>query len=210
MNEILASAMSQLASLFDGNMGWAIIVLALTVRIALLPLTLHLARKMLANQKKIKALQPQVDAIKERLRSKPQEMLTEMSALYKANGAQLIDRSSMVGALAQWPVFLLMYKAVSNAASGSSAFLWIRNLATPDVVLTGIVLAITAVAAYYAPTAATDTATLMMLVQVVVTALVIWQLSAGVGLYWAASATVSAVQSFILRFEQRRIAANTP
>jgi hypothetical protein len=83
MNEILASVMSHLAMLFDGNMGWAILVLALTARLALLPLTLHLSRRMLSNQQKIKALQPQVDAIKARLADKPADMFAAMSALYK-------------------------------------------------------------------------------------------------------------------------------
>ena len=206
MNDMLASLMTMLASLFDGNMGWAIILLALVVRVALLPLTLHMARKMLANQAKIKALQPQVEALKARLGADPKALFAAMSALYKANGAHMIDRSSIVGALAQWPVFLLLYKAIGNAASGSGSFLWIRNLATPDAALTAIVLALTAVAAYYAPSAAADTAMLMVAIQVAVTALVIWQLSAGIGLYWAASASVSAAQSFILRHERRQAA----
>lgn len=46
----------------------------------------------------------------------------------------------------------------------------------------------------------------MVLLQVLVTALLMWKLSAGVGLYWAVSSTVSAVQTFVLRHEQRRLA----
>lgn len=44
MNEFLASAMTQLASLFDGNMGWTILALALVVRMALFPFTLRLSQ----------------------------------------------------------------------------------------------------------------------------------------------------------------------
>ena len=204
MNEILASGMSLLASLFNGSIGWAIVVLALTVRFALLPLTLHLSRRMHSNQQKIKALQPQVDAIRERLSSNPQQAFAAVSALYKQNGAHLIDRFSIFGAVAQWPIFLLLYKAISNAASGSGPFLWIRSLASPDAALTALVLALTAVAAFYAPSTAGHTATLMIFVQVVVTAFIIWKLSAGVALYWAASASVGVVQSGILRAERRR------
>jgi YidC/Oxa1 family membrane protein insertase len=206
MNDILASGMAQLASLFHGNLGWAIVALAVTVRLALLPLTLYLARKMYANQKKIKALQPQVEAIKQRLAADPKAMFAAISALYKENGAHMIDRSSLLGALAQWPVFLVMYRAISNASAasqaGASSFLWIRSIATPDVALTGVVLALSALAAYYAPAAA-DGAVLMMVIQVAVTAFVLWQMSAGIGLYWAASAAVGVVQTAILRYEQR-------
>jgi membrane protein insertase Oxa1/YidC/SpoIIIJ len=54
--------MSGLAVLFDGNMGWAILALALAVRLALLPLSLHLARRMRSNQEIIASLEPQVAA----------------------------------------------------------------------------------------------------------------------------------------------------
>ena len=204
MNEILASAMTQLSMLFNGNMGWTILALALVVRLALFPLTLHLSRRMLANQQKIKTLQPQVDAIKARLASDPKAMFAAISALYKENDARMFDRSSLLGALVQLPVFGLLYKAITNASSGS--FLWIRNLASPDTALTLVVLALTAVAAYYAPTTAADTAMVMMAVQILVTAFILWKLAAGVGLYWAVSAFASAVQSLVLRYERRRLA----
>lgn len=204
MNEILAAAMTQLSMLFNGNMGWTILALALVVRLALFPLTLHLSRRMLANQQKIKTLQPQVDAIKARLASDPKAMFAAISALYKENDARMVDRSSLLGALVQLPVFGLLYKTITNASSGS--FLWIRNLASPDTALTLVVLALTAVAAYYAPTTAADTAMVMMAVQILVTAFILWKLAAGVGLYWAVSAFASVVQSLVLRYEQRRLA----
>lgn len=206
MNELLASLMSSMASVFDGNMGWAILILALVVRLALLPLTLHLARKMLANQRKIKALQPQVEAIRQRLAASPREMMGEISRLYKENGAHILDRSSLIGMLVQLPVFGLLYKAISNAASGSGSFLWIKSLASPDAVLTAVVLVLTAIAAYYFPAAAPETAMLMIVVQVLVTAFILWQLSAAIGLYWAATSSVGVMQTFILRHEQRRMA----
>ena len=205
MNEMLASLMSHLAMLFDGSMGWAILALALAVRLALLPLTLHLARRMSANQKIIAALEPQVAEIRKRLADKPAEMFPAMSALYKANGARLFDRSSLLGALLQLPVFGLLYKAIGNAGVGAGPFLWMRSLATPDAALTAIVLALTALSAYYMPSAAPDKAMLMMVVQVVVTAFILWKLSAAVGLYWAASSAVSLLQSGVLRFDERRM-----
>ena len=203
MNEMLASLMSQLAVLFDGNMGWAILALALAVRLALLPLSLHLARRMRANQKIVASLEPQVAEIRKRLADRPAEMLPAMSALYKANGARLFDRSSLLGALLQLPVFGLLYKAIGNAGAGAGPFLWMRSLATPDAALTGIVLALTALSAYFMPSAAPDKAMLMMVVQVVVMAFIVWKLASGVGLYWAASAFVGVLQTLLLRRGQR-------
>ena len=202
MNELLAASMTSLASLFDGSMGWAILAVSLAVRLALLPLTLHLARKMLANQAKIKVLQPRVNAIKERLAKKPQEMMAAISELYRENGAYLLDRSSLFGALAQLPVFGLLYKAIDNVSSQTGSFLWIKSLATPDALVTMIILVMTAVSTYYFPSAA-DAPTFMIFIQVAFTAFIVWKLSAGLGLYWAASSLVGAVQTFVLRFEQR-------
>lgn len=207
MHEVLAAAMREFSLLFGGNMGWAILVLALSVRLALLPLTLRLARRMLANQQKIQALQPEVDAIRERCAGKPQETLAAISALYKANGAQLFDRSSLGGLLVQLPVFGLLYRAISEAGSGGKPFLWMKSLATPDAALTAIVLLITAVAAWAMPSAAGEPAIWMIALQVLVTAFVLWKLSAGVGLYWLASACVSALQNLVLRRERRLAAA---
>lgn len=204
MNDFLASAMMQLATLFDGNMGWTILVLALMVRLALFPLTLRLARGMLANQRKIRALQAQVDAIKARHAADPKAMFAAISTLYKENGARMIDRSSLLGGLLQLPVFALLYRAITNASTG--AFLWMRNLASPDILLTGIVLLLTALASYYAPATAADTALILMAVQVALTAFILWKLAAGVGLYWAVSAVVTLVQNLVLRAEDRRLA----
>lgn len=206
MNEMLAWVMSGLAGLFDVSMGWAILALALAIRVALLPLTLHLARRMRANQQIVQTLQPQVEAIKARLADNPAEKFAAISALYKANGASLFDRSTLVGALVQLPVFALVYKAIGNASACAGPFLWMKSLATPDALLTVIVLVMTAFSAYYMPSAAPDKAMLMVVIQVLVTAFVLWKLSAGVGLYWAASAFVSGVQTCVLRFEQRRVA----
>jgi YidC/Oxa1 family membrane protein insertase len=205
MNEFLDGLMSSLASLFQGNMGWAILLLALTVRLALLPLTLHLSRKMLTNQRKIRSLQPQVDVIRERLKHDPQAMFAAVSDLYKQNGAHVINRSSILGALVQLPVFGLLYKTVSHASAAGGSFLWIRNLASFDVALTAIVLLLTGIATYYVPSGANEPSTLMVAAQIAITAFFMWKLSAGLGLYWAASSGVSVIQNLVLRREQKRV-----
>ncbi len=207
MNDLLLAMMSNLSQLFGGNMGWTILILSCAVRFALLPLTLHLARKMLANTRKIKALQPQVDEIKARLAGQPQQMMAEVSKLYQDNGAKFIDASSMMGALIQVPVFGLMYTAIGNVAPGGGSFLWVRNLANPDLLLTGLVLAITALSSYYFPSMGGNAQTMMVIAQVVITGLFIWKLSAALGLYWLGSSIVGGVQTVVLQLEQRRAAS---
>ena len=207
MNDILASLMAFLASLFDGSMGWAILCLALAVRLVLMPLTLRLSRRMLANQQKMKALAPQVEEIRARLKDKPQEAFAAVSALYKEHGVQLFDRSSLVGALVQLPVFGLLYRTVSNASAGSGPFLWMKSLAAPDAALTACVLLLTGVAAYYFPSASAP-AMLMVALQVAIMAFMLWKLSAGLGLYWAASSGVNVLQTVVLRRERAAVRRN--
>jgi YidC/Oxa1 family membrane protein insertase len=204
MNELLAGLMAFLASLFGGSMGWAILLLALAVRLALLPLTLHLSRKMLANQQKMHVLRPQVEAIKGRLHGDPRAAFAAVSALYKEHGVRVFDRSSLLGAVLQLPVFAMLYKAVSQASAGSKSFLWMKSLALPDTALTAIVLLLTGIAAWYFPSASGDAATLTVVLQVLVMAFVVCKLSAGVGLYWAASSGVSALQTLVLRRDRHR------
>lgn len=204
MNETLAAPMAFLASLFDGNMGWAILLLALSARLALLPLTLRLSRNMLANQRTMKALQPQVDAIRQRAKARPQETFAAIAALYKEHGVRVFDRTSLFGALLQWPVFGLLYRTISQASAAGRPFLWIKSLALPDTALTALVLALTAVAAYCFPSAAADPSMLMVALQVALMAFMIWKLSAGLGLYWAAASGVNVVQTLVLRRERQR------
>ncbi len=208
MNDLLLPLMSYLAGLFGGSLGWAILALSLAVRLALLPLTLNFARKMQANQQKVKALQPQLDEIKARLSTQPQKQMAEVSALYRANGVKLFDRSSLMGILIQMPVFGIMYSAISKVSAQGGPFLWLKNLASPDALLTAIVLAVTAVSAYYMPSAGGTAQAMMIVVQVMVTALFVWKLSAGLGLYWLASGSVGFLQSLMLHVEQRRRSAN--
>ena len=68
-------------------------------------------------------------------------------------------------------------------------------------------LGLTAVAAFYFPSSAADPSMLMVAVQVALMAFVVWKLSAGLGLYWAASSGVNVVQTLVLRRERRRAAA---
>ena len=83
--------------------------------------------------------------------------------------------------------------------------LWIRNLASFDLALTPIVLLLTGIAAYYVPSGSHPPAALMVAAQIAITAIFMWKLSAGLGLYWVASSGVSVIQNVVLRWEQKRV-----
>lgn len=196
--------LTKLAELFDGNMGWSILVLSVAVRLILLPLTLHLSRKMLKNRRKIMALRTQVDEIKGRLADEPKQMMKEISKLHRDNGAKLFDISKIQIALIQLPIFGMMYGAINKAGSLGNQFMWIKSLASPDAFLTGLTLCFLAIGAYFLPHIGGNYQVFLVVLQVTITGLCIWKLSAGLGLYWLGSSIVGAIQTSVLRLEHDR------
>jgi len=123
-----------------------------------------------------------------------------MGKLYKKNNYSPFDLPALVGGFIQLPIFGLMYSAINSSLSSSNAFLWIRSLASPDFVLTLLILALTAGSAYWLPMASENARTTMIVIQIIVTSLFVWKLAAGLGLYWASSSLVSLFQSLWLRY----------
>jgi YidC/Oxa1 family membrane protein insertase len=206
MNSLLAATLVHLVQLFGGSLGCAIVALSLGIRVALFPLTLKLARRALRNQEIARALQPEIDELKKRFKSKPERLFEEIGKVYRRHNYRPFDLPALVGSFAQLPVFGMLYGTIRRALTANAAFLWIRNLASPDFLLTLGILAITAISAYLTPTAAKNARTTMVVIQVVVTSLVVWKLAAGLGLYWASSSLVGLFQTLWLRFRQPQAA----
>jgi YidC/Oxa1 family membrane protein insertase len=200
MHHLLAATLVYLVQLFGGSLGCAIIALSLGIRVALLPLTLKLARRALRNQEIARALQPEIEALKKKLKNKPERLFEEIGKLYHRHHYSPFDLPALIGSFAQLPIFGLLYSTIRNALTANAAFLWIRNLASPDFVLTLVILALTAISAYMMPTVSRNARTTMMVIQVVVTSLIVWKLAAGLGLYWASSSLVGLFQTLWLRF----------
>jgi YidC/Oxa1 family membrane protein insertase len=199
MDSPIAATLTYLIQAFGGSRGAAIVALSIAVRVALLPLTLWLARRNLRRQAIARDLQPAVDALKKRFEKKPERLMAEMSELYRAHGLRVFDLPTIVGGFVQLPVFGLLYRGIRSSATGSNMFLWIKNLAAPDLILTAMVLVVTAVTAYLAPGLAEHARITLIVVQVIVTGLIVWKLAAALGLYWIASGFISLVQTLWVR-----------
>ena len=61
-----AEGLSLLAHLLGGSYGLAVVAIAVAVRLVLLPLTLRLAEQGWHRQQRMRALQPKLDALRER------------------------------------------------------------------------------------------------------------------------------------------------
>ncbi|MGN6379519.1 MAG: YidC/Oxa1 family membrane protein insertase [Gaiellales bacterium] len=116
-----------------GNWGLAIILLTITVRVAILPLTIKQLRSMAAMQ----AIQPKVKALQNKYKGKTaredkQQMQQELMALYKEHNVNPF--ASCLPMVFQIPVFIGLYRVLTNFAHqnppppGSPSFLGIDNI----------------------------------------------------------------------------------
>ena len=182
--------------------------LSLGVRVALLPLTIRMARRAQRNQELARALQPEIDELKRRFEKKPDRLFEETMKLYKKHNFSPFDAKTLVGGFVQWPVFAVLYGAIKRSLSSSRAFLWVKNLSAPDVLLTFVILTLTALTAYLMPSASGQARIIMITLQVIITALIVGKLAAGLGLYWVASNLVGLFQVIWLKMDRRTAAVN--
>jgi YidC/Oxa1 family membrane protein insertase len=124
------------AGMSGGNYGLAIILLTAAVKLALYPLTLQSIQQMAALQR----LQPKMQELQKKLKDKPEELQKKTMELYKSE--KVNPFGGCLPMLLQMPFFLALYGAVFSpefkallvAPGAQASFLWIKNLATPDII----------------------------------------------------------------------------
>jgi YidC/Oxa1 family membrane protein insertase len=144
-------------------------------------------------------LRPELERIRKRFRKRPERIAEESHKLFKEHGVSPIPLGGCLGGLAQMPVFLAMYSAVRQVVAAGGRFLWIKNIARPDLILTAVVAGITYASIAYSMSGMPQQGKpFILLLPVVATVLVLAKTSAGIGLYWGVSATASLVQTFVI------------
>lgn len=122
------------------NYGWAIVLMTVLIRILLLPLTHHSTKSM----KKMQELNPKIQGIRERYRTKlkdkqgrpnlemQRKMNEEVMGLYKEHGVN--PAGGCLPILLQMPILFAFYGLLSTAAElrGAPWALWIRDLSVHD------------------------------------------------------------------------------
>jgi YidC/Oxa1 family membrane protein insertase len=199
MNDMIVALLFSLSHSFGGSLGWAIVVLSLGIRVALLPLTISLARRARRNQEILQRLQPEIDRLRQRYEKKPERLFEEMRRLYRRHDCSPFDIPTLLGSFIPLPIFGMVYSSIRNSLTSSAAFLWIRSLASPDFLLTLMILSLTGVSAYLMPSVSGQMRSTLIVLQVVVTFFIVWKLAAGLGLYWASSSLVGVFQTLWLR-----------
>jgi membrane protein insertase Oxa1/YidC/SpoIIIJ len=126
-------------------------------------------------------------------------MAEETRRVFAREHLAMVPLSGLLGGIAQTPVLLALFSAVSQAAAVGGRFLWIGNLAKPDVFVAFLVAALTAGSLAAVPQSAGQNRTLMMWLPAIITMIALSKMAAGIGLYWGVSSAVSVVQTLIVR-----------
>jgi YidC/Oxa1 family membrane protein insertase len=118
-----------------GNFGVSILVLTVIVKAVFFPL----ANKSYAAMSKMKALQPEMEKLKERYGQDRQRMNQELMQLYRRE--KVNPAAGCLPILVQIPVFFALYKVLYTSIEmrHQPFFGWIKDLSAPDpaTILTG-------------------------------------------------------------------------
>jgi YidC/Oxa1 family membrane protein insertase len=195
----LRGALFIFSHLCGGSLGFGIIALSVTVRLALLPFTLRAARRSAALRERMKQLEPALAALKQEHATDPRRLREAMFEHYREAGVNPARDSGIATVLVQLPIGIGLYSVVRAGSAAAAPFLWIASLARPDVMLAGVVGGIAIAAGLTAPTTGTGHSSLLSFAMGAITFVTVLHLSAGVALYWASNSGVSLLQNALLR-----------
>jgi len=112
---------------FTGNAGTTLILIALLVKLLLLPLSIKSAISM----KKMRILQPKLNKLQEKFGHDPQLLQQKTMELYQSEKANPLG--GCLPLLLQIPVFFALFRVLSRSVELRGAgYLWINDLTMPD------------------------------------------------------------------------------
>ena len=115
---------------FLPNYGLVIILFAFLFKLLVYPLT----KKALTSQVRMKELQPQMEAIKEKHGDDPQKQQQAMMAMYKDAGVNPLG--GCLPMLLQYPIIIALWRFFQNSiVIRQEPFLWAADLSAPDPIL---------------------------------------------------------------------------
>ncbi len=177
-----------------GNYGWAIVLLTIVTRIPFIPL-MNRGQKSI---KKLQALQPKMNEIREKYKKDPKKMQEEMMKLYRQY--KVNPMSGCLPMLIQIPVFFALYKVLLIAIElrGAPFILWIDDLSKKDpYYILPIVMGITMyIQQRMTPTPADTSQQKFMKFLPLIFTFLFLNFPSGLVLYWLVSNILSIIQQW--------------
>tara|TARA_R110001599_G_scaffold339010_2_gene558328 strand:+ start:3109 stop:4938 length:1830 start_codon:yes stop_codon:yes gene_type:complete len=128
VNKLIIIPLFHFLERYISNYGVIIMIIVLIIKLALFPLT----RKSYLSMAKMKALKPELDALKEKIGGDQQKMQQEQMKLYREMGVNPI--SGCIPMVLQMPILFAMFFFFPNSIElRGESFLWATDLSTYDV-----------------------------------------------------------------------------
>ena len=194
----LANALALLSGHFGFSQAWAIIVLTLAVRLAILPVSIGAALRADHNRRRLDALKPELENLRRSLKDDPRALAEQTMALYRRDGIRFLDRLTLANLASQTGFGLGMFRMLRRLKF-SADFLWIADIAKPNLLLALLTGAIMALALSLAPGSHPQMSLAMLMIPVAISIISVATFPSAIGLYWASSNLVSLTQTLAVR-----------
>jgi YidC/Oxa1 family membrane protein insertase len=181
---------------FIGNWGWAIVGLVVLLKIAFYWLNATAYRSMA----KMKAINPKVMALRERLKDKPQEMQQEMMRIYREEKVNPLGGCLPI--FVQMPFFIALYWVLLSSVEMRNApwIGWIADLSAKDpfFILPLLMTGTTMFQTWLNPTPPDPVQAKMMWIMPLVFSAMFFVFPAGLVLYWLTNNILSIAQQYLI------------
>lgn len=201
------------------NYGVAIILLTVIIKVVFWPVT----HKSTEQMKRMAELQPEVTALREKFKDKPEKIQKELMALYKEN--KVNPMMGCVPLLVQIPVFIGLFTMLRSAVElRYASFLWINDLSEPEGLFSAFFASIpfipslnilplfmtatTFLQQKLTPTAADPQQQKIMMIMPFFFLFILYNMASGLVLYWSVTQMLAIIQLLIQR-KRRKIKKET-
>jgi YidC/Oxa1 family membrane protein insertase len=179
-----------------GNWGWAIVALVVLLKVAFYWLNASAYRSMA----KMKAINPKVQDMRERLKDKPQQMQQEMMRMYREEKVNPIGGCLPI--FVQMPFFIALYWVLLSSVEMRNApwIGWITDLAAKDpfYILPIVMTLSTMFQTWLNPTPPDPVQAKMMWIMPLVFSVMFFVFPAGLVLYWVTNTLLSIAQQWVI------------
>jgi YidC/Oxa1 family membrane protein insertase len=179
-----------------GNWGWAIVGLVVLLKVAFYWLNASAYRSMA----KMKAINPKVMEMRERLKDKPQQMQQEMMRIYREEKVNPLGGCLPI--LVQMPFFIALYWVLLSSVEMRNApwIGWIHDLSARDpyFILPLLMTASTMLQTWLNPTPPDPVQARMMWIMPLVFSVMFFFFPAGLVLYWLTNNILSIAQQYLI------------
>ncbi len=181
---------------FIGNWGWSIVALVLLLKIAFY----WLNAKAYSSMAKMKAINPKIMEMRERLKDKPQQMQQEMMRIYREEKVNPMGGCFPI--MIQIPVFIALYWVLLSSVEMRNApwIGWVHDLSAPDpfFILPVLMTLSTLLQTALNPAPPDPMQAKMMWIMPLMFSVMFFFFPAGLVLYWLTNNILSIAQQWLI------------